>query len=92
MDDNFIENVYLSLQGLLVEEARMKNVENLFAPGSDCEKLYSDVLAAYARLCSRLGTKEEDDDVEIIINSLTAICDRLCLNMYRYGARFGMTG
>lgn len=90
MDSEFIENVYASLQGLLVEDARIPGVENLFTPGSPCECWYQDMLDAYARLCHRLGSADEDKDVEIIITALLAIGKELSFRMYEYGAKFGM--
>ena len=48
------------------------------------------MLAAYARLRERLGVVDEDEDVEEIIGALMDIQCKLCYEMYRYGARFGM--
>ena len=43
---------------------------------------YEEMLDAYARLRERLGVEDEDEDVEIIINSLLAIQQKLCLEMF----------
>lgn len=43
---------------------------------------------AYQRLCDRLGVIDEDEDVQIIFDSLSDICKILSLKMYRYGAAF----
>lgn len=85
--DYFVELVYDSMQGSLV--VPLPQVENEFAPGSRCEVLYGDVLAAYGRLCQRLGQGEEDPDVEIIIDSFLQMQRILCMKMYEYGAQFG---
>ena len=55
-----------------------------------CLKRYGDVLDAYQRLCVRLGTQDEDEDVETIIHAFMDIEKELCYRMYRYGAQFGM--
>jgi len=90
LNDIWIELVYDSLNGHLNEP--LPQVENAFAPGSRCEGLYEQVLLAYERLCGRLGAGDEDEDVEIIVNALLEIQKRLCIEMYKYGARFANTG
>lgn len=90
MQDSFIQDVYDTLQGLTIEEAQIQGVENLFAEGMPCAVHYGNMLAAYERLCRRLGcARVEDPDVETIINALMDITDALCFKMYEYGARFG---
>ena len=62
-------NGHYDLDKLDCEESSV--VENEFAEGRYCEKLYSEMLAAYGRICQRLHeTSGEDRDVEIIINNL----------------------
>ena len=85
--NKFAELVYESLNGNLI--VPLAGVPNAFAPGSKCERLYADVLAAYGRLCGRLGTGEEDADVEIIIDSLLQIQRILGIEMYRLGLEHG---
>ena len=74
------ELIYESLIGELVEPIR--GVPNAFAQGSRCDDGYRQMLEAYERLRERLGVTDEDDDVEIIIDSLLAIQRELCLEMY----------
>lgn len=62
----------------------------MFEEGKECELMYGEMLNPYSRLCERLGVKNEDADVEVIIHSLMNICDNLCCRMYEYGAEFGM--
>ena len=81
--------IYETVTGINTLSRPMDGVENLFAPGSFCDRQYSRVLDAYGRLCDRLGVAEEDRDVEIIINSLMAIEHEIAYAMYEYGARFG---
>lgn len=63
------------------------NIENAFAEGTQCAKLYSQIYAARERLCDRLGL-EEDPDVEILLDSFFEINRELCLKMFRYGQQF----
>ncbi len=82
----FEEYVYESLQGTLVNPH--PEVKNLFKEGMPCDQWYSDMLDAYQRLCVRLGVSNEDDDVEIIVNSLLNIQREMAFHMYYYGAKF----
>lgn len=79
------EEVYFALQGESCEP--IPGIENAFADGSVCDKCYSEMLDAYARLRDRLGARDEDEDVEIIISSLRRITDELCYRMFFYGAQ-----
>ena len=80
----FAEAVYWSVQGLL--EKPVEGVENAFYDGSGCEAAYEQMLEAYERLRQRLQVKNEDADVECIINALQTITKELCLRMFEYGA------
>ena len=88
LSDRFIDNVYDTLQGCLVPEARIAGVKNLFANGSACDAAYSGMYDAYMRLLSRLNKEDEDHDVEIIIDSLLHISRLLGKEMYLCGAKF----
>ena len=77
---NISELVYESLIGELVDP--IKDVPNVFEPGSYCETRYRQVLEAYERLRGRLGVEDEDPDVEIIIDSLLEIQRKLCMEMF----------
>lgn len=83
---NFAEDVYYTLLGEMKEEHRVPDVENAFAPESECAENYAAMLAAYERLCHRLGVRVWDDgDVEIIINALLDNQKILSLKMFEYG-------
>lgn len=84
MDNQLAEAVYWSVQGLL--EKPVEGVENAFYDGSVCEAAYEQMLEAYERLRQRLQVKNEDADVECIINALQTITKELCLRMFEYGA------
>ena len=83
------EQVYDSLLGLLQPEYALDWVENIFTEGSDYNRLYGDVRKAYARLCERLGTADEDEDVEVIINAMLDSERIVALKMFEYGVICG---
>ena len=88
IEEALIEDIYDSLQGVLVPEARVPWVKNLFLPGSPCDRAYSDMLDADERLRDRLGVADEDEDVEISINSLLDIQQILGHEMFRCGLEY----
>ena len=51
MEERFMEEVYDTLKGVLIPQARVVGVENAFEPGGECERAYSQMLDAYERLC-----------------------------------------
>ena len=64
-------------------------VKDEFAEGEYCEKLYSQMLEAYERVCRRLGKPDtEDKDVEIIISNLMSIGRYQSMKMFDYGVFF----
>lgn len=64
-------------------------VEDEFAEGKYCEKLYAQMFAAYERVCNRLHEPSgEDKDMEIIISSLLDIGRYQSMKMFDYGAFF----
>ena len=82
------ETVYETLIGDYEEKYNVPGVDNAFAEGSECDRLYQEVYEANRRLCERLGREDEDPDVELILGNLLEITRRLCLEMYRYGQQF----
>ena len=90
MTNEQIEAIYATLVGVMREEFRVPGVENLFVEGSDCMNCYSDMLAAYERLCDRLGVIDEDTDVEVIICSLRKIEQQVSRKMFEYGMKFAL--
>ena len=87
--EDFKKQVYLTLTGNLIPSYYVPGVENAFAEDSYCLNKYKEVMDAYERLCERLGVVDEDDDVEIIINSFLDMEQYLCLKMYEYGTALG---
>lgn len=89
MEQDIGLQVYDSLMGDLVPEYALDWVEEIFVPGNACYEEYSQMLDAYQRVCRRLGTAEEDADLEIIVNSLLAHGKELALAMFRCGVQYG---
>ena len=88
MDMKMIEFVYDALQGD-VTDTMPPNIENAFAEGAECLRLYQQVYEAERRLEARLGVGVHDKDVECIICAMRDITQYLCFKMYAYGAQFG---
>ena len=87
MNKKQIEDIYFTLTGTIQEDFRVPGVENLFAEGRECMHRYSEMLAAYERLCDRLGVMDEDEDVEIIIDALMTIERKVSMKMFEYGMK-----
>ena len=80
-------NGHYDLDKFVCEESSV--VEDEFAEGKYCEKLYSEMLTAYGRICQRLHEPSgEDRDVEIIINNLLDMGRYQSMKMFSYGAFF----
>ena len=88
IDPGLIDDFYYSLQGVLVPGARISWVKDLFTPGSPCDLAYEEMLRAYDRLRNRLGVQDEDEDIEIIINSLMDIQQILASEMFLCGVTY----
>ena len=85
MLDTLEEMVYQTLIGEVSGAFRIPGVENAYAEGSECALLYNEVCDAYDRLRDRLGIRDEDPDVEMILGNLLSIQHTLCLKMFHYG-------
>ena len=83
-----VDKIYYSLSGQLEPDAALPWVENLFASGSECEAILSEIYAARNRLQERLNAGEEDSDLECILNSFLSIQHILCREMFFYGLHF----
>lgn len=82
------DQVYDTLLGNLIPAYRLPWVENIFEPGKPCHEAYGEMLRAYERLCERLGEADEDQDVEIIINSLLRYSKISAKKMFKYGMQY----
>ena len=81
------EDVYYTLLGEMVDDAKVPGVENLFVSGSVCDQNYRQMLCAYEHLCHRLNQADADPDIEIIISSLLENQRIIALKMYEYGMK-----
>ena len=90
MRKDYMEWAYETMAIGLVESCRMPGVKNAYSAGEFCCNRYGSMLDAYGRLCERLGVRDADDDVEIMIDAFLDIQREMCYRMYRYGAQFGM--
>ena len=91
LSNTFIDDVYATLQGNLIPEARIPGVKNLFWEGSPCTDAYCEMYDAYMRVLTRLKEQDEDADIEIIISSLLTITRILGKEMYLCGAEFALS-
>ena len=91
MDVKNVWDIYNTLLGVQCEEFCVPGVENLFTENSICDCAYNEMLEAYARLRERLGVADEDQDVEIIIHSLTTIEQNVSMKMFEYGTKFAVS-
>lgn len=73
----------------VIEGYRMPGVEDAFAEGTYCWARYQEAMDARDRLLDRLGVDDEDNDLECMISAFEDIQQKLCLQMYRYGAENG---
>lgn len=77
-----IEHIYETLLGERLDPC--PGIDNAFAPGQRCAMLYEEIYRSNQRLCERLG-REEDPDVEKIIDNFFEITRELSIQMFRYG-------
>ena len=81
------EAVYDTLLGETIDGAGVPGVENIYVPGGPCDRNYRAMLEAYVRLCRRLNRRDDDPDVEIIIDALLENQRIIALKMFEYGAK-----
>ena len=84
---NLAEEVYDTLTGVTASEYRLPWVESLFEPGKGCHEAYQSMLDAYQRLLSRLGSTDNDPDLEIMVNAMLCYSKSAALKMFEYGDR-----
>ncbi len=90
MEESFVDRVYLTINGFLLPQFTVAGVEDIFGEGGIGIALYEQARDAYARICDRLGVRDEDPDLDIIISSMEDITKEISYRMYEYGTRFGM--
>lgn len=83
--NQFAERVFDTANGLLVEEACVKDVKNLFISDTVCAKLYREMAMSRERLAERTGLEEDDENIEGIISPLLEINRIVGIKMFEYG-------
>ncbi len=89
MNESFMELVYLTMQGELIPECAIAEVEDIFVEGGIGIELYEKAKNAYAKVCHRLGKKDEDQDLNELVRNMEELAREMALRMYQYGAKFG---
>lgn len=87
-EDSIQNQVYETLTGSLAPVYQLPWVEDIFVPGHPCFETYSRMMDAYERLLVRLNEQEEDEDIEIIVDSLLRHGKIIALEMFRYGRKY----
>lgn len=87
-EPDIAETVYDSLHGFLIPACQLSWVEPVFVPGHPCHDAYEQMLAVYSRLRLRLGTADDDPDVEKIIDFLLKYSKIISLEMFQYGRMY----
>lgn len=87
--ETFADMVYDTLSGDLHGENAVPGVEDAFAAGCECLRLYEEMSEIRDRLQKRMGLPEEDEDVERIIHILERVQRILAVKMFHYGQKFG---
>ncbi|MDO5783487.1 MAG: hypothetical protein Q4P20_00330 [Eubacteriales bacterium] len=89
--DALAERVYDIVMGLIDHKdypiPQVEFVENAFADGEPCERLYEQMHDAAARVYKRLGM-EKDRDVEDIIYRWMDMMHIVSIKMFEYGMKF----
>lgn len=66
-------------------------IDDLFADGGVCDRLYERISAAQHRLLDRLGV-QECRDMDEILNLEDEICMHVATRMFDYGVEYGQNG
>lgn len=74
--------------GELIPEYHLSWVEDINVPGHPCFESYARMMNAYAHLRERLGVEDEDEDAEIMIDSLLLYGKIAAMEMFRYGRKY----
>lgn len=88
---SFSQMVYDTLTDELTDEFALPEVENAYAQGSRCERLYNETIRMCWDISKRLNGNDVDThpDVQLIMDNMLEIQKILCLKMFHYGMSFG---
>ena len=89
MEEALIRIVYDTVAGYVTGPSALPGVENAFAPGAKCERLYDEL---YDLLATRFDPDNDDDApvLEQILSHMDGIQKELCFRMFRLGMRFAL--
>lgn len=89
---DYIDLIYLSLQGELVDDVSVPWVKDAFTTGSECYKNYKRLRDAYERICLRLGLAEDAEEKDLIemVDAMESIQEILCRKMFEYGETYAL--
>lgn len=87
MESKLAQLVYARVMGYDEQPCQDLPVENLFAEGAPCDRLYEQIYDAKLRICQRLGA-DEDNDIELILDSFDQITRLVAEKMFHYGTYF----
>lgn len=87
------ELIYELATGTLIPETlddsqMAETIEDEFGRGKLCGEWYEKIYDLKNKLTERLG-KEEDKDIEQIMDIYSKICRHMSYKMYEYGKRYG---
>lgn len=89
MDRSLYNRLFTIVYGVEDVDPQYPGVEDAFADGALCAKMYDIVYDAERRLEDRLGVAGNDADVEEIITAMESIVREIGYKMYCCGAKFG---
>ena len=87
MEEEQIDDIYLTMLGQLCHGPYVGKIENLYRDGGPGDVLYGEVYDTKNRLVRKLGGLDEDEDVEYIINTMMKIAQIEAYEMFRCGWR-----
>ena len=89
MEEKLIETVYHTVAGYVIGPEALPGVENAFAPGARCERLYDEL---YDLLATRFDPDDDDDApvLEQILSNMDGIQKELSFRMFRLRMRFAL--
>ena len=82
------ETVYDSLHGFLLPACSLPWVEPVFQPGHPAHDNYEQMLDLKTRIAKRLGTYDEDPELESLVDFALAYAKSIALEMFRHGQNY----
>ena len=79
--------VYDSLHGFLIPACRIPWVEMVFHPGHPSYDAYDEMYEIKNRICKRLGSGDEDRDLEEMTGYMMDYSKAIAIEMFHYGRK-----